>query len=112
MSTLQERFQKGLEMRERLGGGEGRLFRGSVSSAYELAPDMYRITTESLYGSIWSRPGLDFKHRVMVTNASAVKLATTGPRAHTQRPECGRHAGGDHRDPHDDCLLRRHSGVV
>ncbi len=62
MTTLNERFQKGLEMRERLAGGEGRLFKGSVPSAYELAPDMYRITTESLYGGIWSRSGLDIKY--------------------------------------------------
>ena len=83
MASLEERFRKGLEMRERLGGGEGRLFRGSVSSAYELIPDMYRITTESLYGSIWSRPGLDLKHRAMVTlTASTVQIATPQVREH------------------------------
>lgn len=77
MTTLDERFQKGLEMRQRLGGGQGRLFRGSEPSAYELAPDMYRITTESLYGSIWSRPGLNVRHRAMATlTAAAVQLAT------------------------------------
>ena len=67
MATLQERFEKGLEMRARLAGGEGRVFRGSVPTAYELAPDMYRITTECLYGLIWSRPGLDVRYRVMAT---------------------------------------------
>jgi len=67
MASLEERFQKGLEMRARLAGGQGRLYRGSVPSAYELAPDMYRISTESLYGSIWSRPGLDIKHRALAT---------------------------------------------
>ena len=82
MTTLDERFQKGLEMRQQLGGGEGRLFRGSLPSAYELAPDMYRITTESLYGSIWSRPGLDVKHRAMATlTVAAVQLATPQLRA-------------------------------
>jgi 4-carboxymuconolactone decarboxylase len=83
MTTLDERFQKGLEMREHLAGGEGRLFRGSVPSAYELAPDMYRITTESLYGSIWSRPGLDIKHRAIATlTVSAIQQATPQVRAH------------------------------
>ena len=78
MGTLEERFQKGLEIRARLAGGEGRLFMGSAPVAYELAPDMYRITTESLYGSIWSRPGLDIKYRAMATlTVSAVQLATT-----------------------------------
>jgi 4-carboxymuconolactone decarboxylase len=83
MTTLDERFQKGLEMRERLAGGEGRLFKGSVPSAYELAPDMYRITTESLYGSIWSRPGLDIKYRAIATlTVAAVQLAIPQVRAH------------------------------
>lgn len=77
MATLEERFKKGLEMRARLAGGQGRLYRGSVPSAYELAPDMYRISTESLYGSIWSRPGLDIKHRAMATlTVVAIQLAT------------------------------------
>ena len=67
MATSEERFQKGLEIRKRLAGGQGRLFRGAAPIAYELAPDMYRISTESLYGSIWSRPGLDIKYRAMVT---------------------------------------------
>ncbi len=85
MTTLDERFQKGLEMRERLAGGQGRLFRGSVPSAYELAPDMYRITTESLYGSIWSRPGLDIKYRAIATlTVAAVQLATPQVRAHVR----------------------------
>lgn len=85
MTTLDERFQKGLEMRERLAGGAGRIFRGSVPSAYELAPDMYRITTESLYGSIWSRPGLDIKHRAIATlTVAAVQLATPQVRAHVR----------------------------
>lgn len=83
MARLEERFQKGLEMRARLAGGEGRLFQGSVPVAYELAPDMYRITTECLYGSIWSRPGLDIRYRAMATlTASVLQLATTQVRTH------------------------------
>src|SRR4029077_15143222 len=82
MATLEERFQQGLEIRSRLAGGEGRLFMGSAPVAYELAPDMYRITTESLYGSIWSRPGLELKYRVMATlTAAAIQLAAPQVRA-------------------------------
>jgi 4-carboxymuconolactone decarboxylase len=82
MTTLDERFQKGLEVRERLAGGQGRSLRGSVPIAYELAPDMYRISTESLYGSIWSRPGLDLKYRVMATlTAAAIQLSAPQVRA-------------------------------
>jgi 4-carboxymuconolactone decarboxylase len=82
MATLEERFQKGLEMRERLAGGQGRIFRGAVPIAYELAPDMYRISTESLYGSIWSRPGLDLKYRAMATlTVAAIQITTPQVRA-------------------------------
>jgi 4-carboxymuconolactone decarboxylase len=82
MTTLDERFQKGLEVRARLAGGPGRSLRGAVPIAYELAPDMYRISTESLYGSIWSRPGLDLKYRVMATlTAAAIQLAAPHVRA-------------------------------
>ena len=82
MTTLDERFQKGLEVRARLAGGQGRSLRGSVPIAYELAPDLYRISTESLYGSIWSRPGLDLKYRVMATlTAAAIQLAAPQVRA-------------------------------
>ena len=72
MASLEERFQKGIEIRARLAGGEGRLFKGSVPVAYELAPDMYRITTECLYGSIWSRPGLDIRYRAMATQGDRI----------------------------------------
>ena len=53
MATLDERFEKGLEMRGRLAGGQGRIYKGAVPAAYDLAPDMYRISTESLDGSIF-----------------------------------------------------------
>ena len=82
MASLEERFQKGLEMRARLAGGQGRIFRGSVPSAYELAPDMYRISTESLYGCIWSRPGLDLRYRSIATlTVAAIQLVTPQVRA-------------------------------
>lgn len=83
MSTLDERFQQGLEMRARLAGGAGRLFRGAVPTAYELSPDMYRISTECLYGSIWNRPGLDLKYRAMATlTVAAIQRAPLELRAH------------------------------
>jgi 4-carboxymuconolactone decarboxylase len=82
MGTLEERFQKGLEMRQRLAGGQGRMFRGAVPMAYELAPDMYRISTECLYGAIWSRPGLELRYRAMATlTVAAIQLVTPQVRA-------------------------------
>lgn len=83
MATLEERFQKGLEMRARLGEGEGRIFVGSVASAFALSPDMYRISTECLYGSIWNRPNLDIRHRVMATlTVAAVRCVEPQVRAY------------------------------
>ena len=83
MSTLEERFQDGIEMRKRLGGGEGNVFRGSVPEAYDLAPDMYRISTECLYGSIWNRPGLSMKSRAVATLSAVVVLRSEAQiRAH------------------------------
>ena len=88
MATLDERFQKGLEIRQRLAGGQGRMFRGAVPMAYELAPDMYRISTECLYGSIWSRPGLDLKYRAMATlTVAAIQLAALLPERFKRTPK-------------------------
>jgi len=85
MATSEERFQKGLEMRALLAGGQGRISMGALPIAYELAPDMYRITTESLYGSIWSRPGLDIKYRAMATlTVAAIQLATSQVQTHVR----------------------------
>ena len=86
MTTSDERFQKGLEMRARLAGGAGGedgTFSAPVPAAYALAPDMYRISTECLYGSIWGRPGLDIKYRVMAS-LTAMAVQRVGPqvRAH------------------------------
>src|SRR5437867_10984288 len=82
MATLDERFQKGLEMRGRLAGGQGRIYNGAVPAAYDLAPDMYRISTESLYGSIWNRPGLEVRHRAIATLTVAAIQLTTQVRSH------------------------------
>ena len=74
MTTSNERFQKGLETRQRLAGGQGEQFPGSYPAVYELVPDLYRIVTECLYGFIWNRPGLDVRHRIMVTITAAAAL--------------------------------------
>src|SRR5213593_2741301 len=84
MATLDERFQKGLEMRGRLAGGQGRIYKGAVPAAYALAPDMYRISTESLYGSIWNRPGLEVRHRAIATLTVAAIQLTTQVQTHVR----------------------------
>ena len=49
MTTLDERYQKGLEIRSKFGGGTPRP--GWASESGELAPDLYRIIEEALFGS-------------------------------------------------------------
>ena len=54
----------------------------AVPAAYDLAPDMYRISTESLYGSIWSRPGLELRYRAIATLTVAAIQLTAQVRSH------------------------------
>ena len=65
MTMLEERFQMGLEILAQLGGGTPSS--GSVPASREMAPDLYRITGEALFGSIWSRTGLNIRYREMCT---------------------------------------------
>ncbi len=65
MTTLDERFQKGIETRTRFGGGT--LTGGSAPVAWEVAPDLNRIAGEFLFGSIWHRPALKTQQREMIT---------------------------------------------
>ncbi len=65
MTTLEERFQKGAEIRARFGGG--RPGPGSVPGVWELAPDLNRIAGEALFGSIWPRTALKIQHKEMST---------------------------------------------
>ena len=65
MTTLDERFQKGIETRTKFGGGT--LTGGSTPMAWDVAPDLERIAGEFLFGSIWHRPALKTEQREMVT---------------------------------------------
>ncbi len=40
----------------------------------QLAPDLKRIINESLFGYIWSRPGLDPNHRCICTVSALMAL--------------------------------------
>jgi len=50
MTTLDERAQRGAEIRARFGGGTPSS--GSVPGSREMAPDLHRIADEALFGSI------------------------------------------------------------
>ena len=65
MTSLEERFQKGMEIRSRFGAGTPSS--GSVPVSREMAPDLHRIAGEALFGSIWTREALKMEHREMCT---------------------------------------------
>ncbi len=65
MTTLDERYQKGIETRTKFGGGT--LASLNTPSAWDVAPDLDRIAGEFLFGSIWHRPALKDTQREMVT---------------------------------------------
>ena len=73
MTTLNERFQKGLEIRSKFVGG-GPIGSGSVPASQEVAPDLHRIAGEALFGTIWQRSGLPIHRREMITLSALTVL--------------------------------------
>ncbi|MCH7736468.1 MAG: carboxymuconolactone decarboxylase family protein [Chloroflexi bacterium] len=65
MDSLDERYEKGQAMRTMMAQGDPSHF--TLPGIDQLAPDLKRIINEALYGQIWARPGLEPKHRCMVT---------------------------------------------
>ena len=65
MTTLEERFQQGMGIRAKFGGGTP--VESTVPDSLELAPDLHRIAGEALFGSIWTRPALGLEHRELIT---------------------------------------------
>ena len=72
MATLQERYEKGQSMRALMAGGD--LGHFTVPGIDQLAPDLKRIIDESLFGSIWSRPGLEVNLRCICTISALMAL--------------------------------------
>ncbi|PKB72008.1 MAG: hypothetical protein BZY87_02610 [SAR202 cluster bacterium Io17-Chloro-G6] len=65
MDSLNDRFERGQEMRSLMAQGDPSHY--TLPGIDQLAPDLKRIINEALFGQIWARPGLDPKHRCMVT---------------------------------------------
>ncbi len=72
MTTLEERYRQGQQMRDTLAGGD--LTHYTLPGTDVLAPDLKRIIDESLFGSIWNRDGLDLKLRCVATLAALMAL--------------------------------------
>ena len=68
--TTSDLYKRGIEMRKTLRGEES--FKRN-QEAYASNPMMKKfidVATESIFGAIWTRPGLDLKTRTMITVAS------------------------------------------
>ena len=72
METLDDRFNRGMEMRKLMAAGNPSHY--SLPGIDQLAPDLKRIVDEALWGSVWTRPGLDMERRCMCTVAALTAL--------------------------------------
>ena len=72
MTSLDERFQQGQQMRATMAAGDPSHF--TLPGIDQLAPDLKRIVDESLFGSIWNRPGLDVTQRCICTMSALMAM--------------------------------------
>lgn len=72
MTSLDERFQQGQQMRAVMAAGDPSHF--TLPGIDQLAPDLKRIVDESLFGSIWNRPGLDVAQRCICTMSALMAM--------------------------------------
>ena len=72
MPTLDERYKQGQEMRGKMADGDPSHF--TLPGTDQLAPDLKRIIDEALFGSIWTRPGLELKYRCVCILAALMAL--------------------------------------
>lgn len=72
MTSLDERFQQGQQMRAVMAAGDPSHF--TLPGIDQLAPDLKRIVDESLFGSIWNRPGLDVTQRCICTMSALMAM--------------------------------------
>lgn len=68
----QTRFERGMELLDRIDGGGGETV---IRSLEGVAPDLGRYIAEFAFGDIYARPGLSLEEREMITLAS---LLTAG----------------------------------
>ena len=72
METLDDRYRKGQEMRALMASGDPSHY--TLPGIDQLAPDLKRIIDEALFGSIWTRPGLETRYRCMCTMSALMAL--------------------------------------
>ena len=72
MESLDDRYERGQAIREQMAKGDPTHY--TLPGIDQLAPDLKRIIDEALFGSVWTRPGLDLTHRCMCTISALMAL--------------------------------------
>ena len=65
MTTREDLRRRGLEITERMGHGTNPPRPRPLS--LRSIPGMHHFTTESIFGAVWARPGLDIRYRMLAT---------------------------------------------
>lgn len=72
---LKKRRERGLAVYRKMGWGTN-------SAMKELDPELWRLTTDFVFGEIWSRSGLSLRERELVVLAALISLGTEGMDLH------------------------------
>jgi 4-carboxymuconolactone decarboxylase len=75
MMDAKDRRARGLAVYQAMGWGEN-------AAVKELDEDLWQLTTDVLFGEIWSRPGLSLRERELVTLAALVAAKADGIALH------------------------------
>jgi 4-carboxymuconolactone decarboxylase len=67
-----ELFEKGIAIRKKLRGEEGFAENEAQYAADPITKDFIDVVTETVFGALWSRPGLDLKTRAHICVVSDV----------------------------------------
>ena len=70
-----DRRARGLAVYQAMGWGEN-------AAVKELDEDLWQLTTDVLFGEIWSRPGLSLRERELVTLAALMAAKADGMALH------------------------------
>lgn len=75
-----DRRKRGLALYKKMGWGTN-------PALHKLDPELWRLTTEFVFGEVWARPGLSLRERELICLAVLITLGTEGMDLHL------RHAG-------------------
>ncbi len=67
-----ELFEKGLAIRRAVAGDA--YVDAALSKADDFSADLQKLVTESAWAAVWTRPGLELKHRSLVTCSILIAL--------------------------------------